>query len=60
MSDPTEMPCIHPSDECPSPLRCNASGACIESLKDGAKSYDLGLAESRQRGIKDPFKRREE
>lgn len=51
MSTPEPMRCIHPSDECPSPLACNAAGGCREAQKDAAKSYTEALAECRARGV---------
>lgn len=49
MSVPEPMECL--SEECVSPMRCNASGSCREAKRDGYLSYALGLAECRRRGL---------
>ena len=51
MSTPEPMRCIHPADECPSPLRCNDAGGCIEARKDGYLSHAEALSECRKRGV---------
>lgn len=51
MSLPEPMKCIHPDDECPSPMRCNAAGGCREAQKDGLGSWAEALSECRKRGV---------
>jgi hypothetical protein len=49
MAAPEPMVCL--ADECPSPMRCNAAGGCVEAQRDGAQSYELALSECRKRGV---------
>ena len=51
MSNPEPMRCIHPSDECPSPMRCNDAGGCREAQKDAANCYALALSKCREQGV---------
>lgn len=58
MSTPEPMDCLR--DECPSPLHCNSEGRCQARADDSLGSWDLGIRESRERGVKDPFKQKEQ
>lgn len=58
MSTPEPMRCH--LDECPSPMACNAAGGCREAQKDFGKSWDLAISKSRELGIEDPFKPKQE
>ena len=51
MSVPTTMPCLHPNDECPSPMRCHFAGGCIERRRDSYLSWGEAIEESRKRGV---------
>ncbi len=48
MAVPERMPCI--AEECPSPMRCNASGGCREAVADVWRSVAYGFETLRKEG----------
>ena len=58
MSVPVTMPCL--DAPCLMPVACQFAGSCRHRRIDAARSYDVGVTESRRLGIADPFKDKEE
>ena len=58
MSTPDPMPCL--DGPCLSELACQFSGSCHHRRIDAARSYEVAIREAKAKGIRDPFKDKED